>query len=217
MRVTVGPSVVLTHTADTTAKYETITGDVTGATGIVIVPAAAGTATTILQTSTVAFNATETSVGTVSGPILAMTALPTNTQVLYVLDDGAYFSQGTLNKGITSTIAGENIAIANVVVTDAGVYQFGDVTEMLAGVPVYETSTGRINSGNWNGAGDTAKGGEAFVAGTDYARFVIEYDATSPSNATTAHPTRLVQQAIWYDDADGDEVAYLAVLVSLIT
>ena len=88
---------------------------------------------------------------------------------------------------------------------------------MIAGVPVYETSTGRINSGNWNGAGDTARGGEAFVLGTDYARFIVQYEATAPANATTQHPTRLVQQAIWYDDSDGDQAAYLAVLVSLIS
>jgi len=131
-----------------------------------------------------------------------------------ILDKPGYFEQGTLRKGKTTVIAGDNILDTAVVETTAAVYQFGEGAEMLKIMPTWEPSTGRIASGLWHGP-NTQYNSDLFVAGNNYDRSTILYTAQSEANAATQHPRRNVEQAIWYQTGDAAKAAFVAALDAL--
>ena len=211
LHVTAGPTATFTNA--TTAYAGVIGDEIEGITsGAKAVVAVINSATEKIVIMTTSNDFTDTEAIKINGVVTTTTAA-TNvyTGNLGILDDAGYYPAKGNRKGPSSWQVGDNFASTALAVTRAGVVGRGIGTRLLDDVPVMETYSPNLNSGQFFFATN-----EAPTAGKTYTSFDIVYDVehkqASHVNAVGKYENC---QRLWLRD-DATNYAALAIVINAL-
>jgi hypothetical protein len=192
----------------------TVTGGTSGAKGIIIADADAGTTGTLtlaLTTPTLSFQDNETLTDTSTGS--ATTNIPTGATLgvgLAIYDKPGYYKPNRAGQNVVQPVTGFTAAMVNI--ATAAVIGRGIGTRMLEDFPVYSTESGNLTRGRWEDYTQNMP-----VAGNTYRKFTIihKVDVNSgvlPLGAITGDNKT---QVLYLNEGDADLAAVTTAINAL--
>lgn len=191
-----------------------VTGGSSGAQGIILADADAGTTGTLTlawTTPTVSFVDNETLTDTATGS--ATTNIPTGATLgvgMAIYDQAGYYRPGRAGQNVVFPTVGFTPAMVNI--QTAAVISRGIGTRMLEVYPTLESSTGNLIKGRWEDYTQNLP-----VAGATYRRITITHrvpvDSGSPLGGAFSNSTKT--QVIWLNEADADLAAVTTAILAL--